>query len=161
MTLVEKKIEIKRILMPTDFSEHSQYALRYAVSFATQYQAKLYVLHVLVSPHALVGYEAAPFVSFERLFADMKRSAEQQMASFIPEDYKKEVEIETAFAQGSPFMEILKFAREKQVDLIVIATHGRTGLKHALFGSVAEKVVRKAPCPVLTIRHPEHKFVMP
>ena len=156
-----KKIQMKRILLPTDFSEFSRYAMDYAVSFAAQYQARLYVLHVLVSPHALVGYEAAPFVSYERLFADMKRSADQAMSSFIPEDVKKDLQVETAIAQGTPFLEILKFAKEKDVDLIVIATHGRTGLKHVLFGSVAEKVVRKSPCPVLSIRHPEHEFVMP
>jgi nucleotide-binding universal stress UspA family protein len=156
-----KKIQIKNVLLPTDFSEYSRYAMDYAVSFAAQYQAKLYVLHVLVSPHVLVGYEAAPFVSYERLFADMKNSAEQAMSSFIPEDVKKEVQVETVIGQGTAFVEILKFAREKEVDLIVIATHGRTGLKHVLFGSVAEKVVRKSPCPVLSIRHPEHEFVMP
>ena len=156
-----KKIQIKSILMPTDFSEYSRYAMEYAISFAGQYKAKLYVLHVLVSPHALVGYEAAPFVSYERLFADMKRSADEAMVRFVTDEMRKEVEVETAITQGAPFLEILKFAKEKETDLIVIATHGRTGLKHALFGSVAEKVVRKSPCPVLSIRHPEHEFVMP
>jgi nucleotide-binding universal stress UspA family protein len=161
MVPVGKKIAIKSILLPTDFSENSKYAMEYAVSFAAQYKAKLYVLHVLVSPHAMVGYEVAPFVSFERLYADMRRSSEQAMSTFIPEEVKKEIQVETAIVQGTPFLEILKFAREKEVDLIVIATHGRTGLSHVLFGSVAEKVVRKSPCPVLSIRHPEHEFVMP
>ncbi len=161
MSSATKKISIKSILFPTDFSDNSKHALDYAASFAAQYKAKLYVLHVVASPHTLVGYEAAPFVSFEKLFAEMRASAAKAMDGFIPEEVKKEVQLETAIAQGTPFLEILKFAREKVVDLIVIATHGRTGLRHVLFGSVAEKVVRKAPCPVLSIRHPEHEFVMP
>ena len=161
MTPAGKKIEIKSILLPTDFSDHSKHAFDYALSFAAQYKAKLYVQHVLISPHALVGYEAAPFVSYERLYAEMRKSAEEAMSHFISEEAKKEVEIETVFSQGTPFLEIVKLAREKDVDLIVIATHGRTGLKHVFFGSVAEKVVRKSPCPVLSIRHPGHEFVMP
>jgi nucleotide-binding universal stress UspA family protein len=161
MTPGGKKIEIKSILLPTDFSDYSKYALDYAVSFATQYKAKLYVLHVLLSPHALAGFEAAPFVSFERLYTEMKKSADEAMNRFISDDVRKEVPVETAIVQGAPFIEIIKFARAKDVDLIVIATHGRTGLSHVLFGSVAEKVIRKSPCPVLSIRHPEHEFVMP
>jgi nucleotide-binding universal stress UspA family protein len=91
----------------------------------------------------------------------MKKSAEEAMSKFVTEETRKEVEVETAISQGTPFLEILKFAKDKEIDLIVIATHGRTGLRHVLFGSVAEKVVRKSPCPVLSIRHPEHEFVMP
>ena len=68
---------------------------------------------------------------------------------------------ETAFLEGRPFVEIIRYAREKDIQLIVIATHGRTGIKHALFGSVAEKVVRKAPCPVLVVKRDERDFVMP
>ncbi len=67
----------------------------------------------------------------------------------------------TEVQMGRPFIEIIRYAREKKIDLIVLGTHGRSGLKHVLLGSVAERVVRKAPCPVLTIRHPEHEFVMP
>ena len=63
--------------------------------------------------------------------------------------------------EGYPFPRIIEIARKHEVDLIVMGTHGRTGLAHALLGSVAEKVVRKAPCPVLTVKHPEHEFVMP
>jgi len=69
--------------------------------------------------------------------------------------------VETAFLEGRPFVEIIRYAREKAVGLVVIATHGRTGLTHALFGSVAEKVVRKAPCPVLVVKRHEQEFVMP
>jgi nucleotide-binding universal stress UspA family protein len=67
----------------------------------------------------------------------------------------------TEVQMGRPFMEIIRYARDKEIDLIVLGTHGRSGLKHALLGSVAERVVRKAPCPVLTIRHPDHGFEMP
>jgi len=92
-----------------------------------------------------------------------KRKAEdrKQLDGFIPPELKKGITVETIHRVGVPFVEIIKAAREKEVDLIVIATHGKSGLSHILFGSVAEKVVRKAPCPVLSIRHPEHEFIMP
>jgi nucleotide-binding universal stress UspA family protein len=71
------------------------------------------------------------------------------------------VPVKTAFLEGHPFVEIIRYARETKIDLIVIATHGRTGIKHALFGSVAEKVIRKAPCPVLVVKREERDFVLP
>jgi len=85
----------------------------------------------------------------------------ERLHKCISEDTRKNIEVETIVIEGVPFAEIIKKAREYKVDLIVLGTHGRTGLSHAIMGSVAEKVVRKAPCPVLTIRHPEHDFVMP
>jgi nucleotide-binding universal stress UspA family protein len=92
-----------------------------------------------------------------------QREAEDRklLDEFIPPELKKGITVETIHRVGIPFMEIIKAAREKEADLIVIATHGKSGLSHILFGSVAEKVVRKAPCPVLSIRHPEHEFIMP
>ena len=69
--------------------------------------------------------------------------------------------MQTEVGVRAPFTEIIRFAKDKDIDLIVMGTHGHTGLAHVLLGSVAEKVVRKAPCPVLTVRHPEHEFVHP
>ena len=76
-------------------------------------------------------------------------------------DIREKLDAEHLVRRGAPFLETIRCAQELGVDLIVCGTHGRTGLKHALFGSVAEKIVRKAPCPVLSVRHPEHRFEMP
>jgi nucleotide-binding universal stress UspA family protein len=89
-------------------------------------------------------------------------TAEQQMAEFRSKHLADvEVPITTKIASGRPFAEIIRYAREAEVDLIVLATHGRSAIRQALIGGTAEKVVRKAPCPVLSIHHPEHEFVMP
>jgi nucleotide-binding universal stress UspA family protein len=72
-----------------------------------------------------------------------------------------EIDVVTSLRVGSPHVQIVQHARDEDIDLVVVATHGRSGLKHALIGSVAEKIVQMAPCPVLTVKHPEHEFVMP
>ena len=92
---------------------------------------------------------------------DVEAMAKEQMAELATKPELQDIEAETLLRRGVPFIEILDVAREQEIDLITIATHGRTGLQQMLFGSTAEKVVRKAPCPVLSIRHPEHEFIMP
>jgi nucleotide-binding universal stress UspA family protein len=95
-------------------------------------------------------------------FADMEQTRLKEMQEFIDQEVSDpNVKIEKIIRHGRPFIEILAVAREENVDLIVTATHGRGGLEHVLFGSVAEKVVRKAPCPVLSIRLPGHEFSIP
>jgi len=83
------------------------------------------------------------------------------MKTSMSSETEKTIELKRFVARGIPAEEIVDFARNNEIDLIVMSTHGRTGLKHVLMGSTTEKVVRKAPCPVLSIRHPEHEFVMP
>ena len=85
----------------------------------------------------------------------------ERLLRCISEDIKGKISVEAVVVQGVPFTEIIRMAKEYMVDLIVLGTHGRTGLSQAIMGSVAERVVRKSPCPVLTIRHPEHEFIMP
>ena len=154
-------IKIDKVLFPTDFSEHSEHALSYALSFAKEYGAKLYVLHVIEDVQYLAN--AYMFdVPVMPSFADIEQSRLKEMQEFIERVITDPaIEIEKAIKRGRPFIEIIRTAREEDVDLIVIATHGRSGLEHVFFGSVAEKVVRKAPCPVLSIRMPGHEFTMP
>jgi len=93
---------------------------------------------------------------------DLVEAADRQMDAFVDQHLANEgFPVKRKVVAGRPFVTIIEYARNREIDLIVIATHGRTGLKSVLLGSVAEKVVRKSPCPVLTIRHPEQKFVMP
>ncbi|MBN2562427.1 MAG: universal stress protein [Phycisphaerae bacterium] len=155
-------IKLQRILFPFDFSELSLHGLRYARSFAEAYKAELHVLHVVdeASQYWMaMGPNSVPAgPPPDELLAISTREMEQFAQEHLADVNFKVV---TDVHMGRPFMEIIRYAREKDIDLIVLGTHGRSGLKHALMGSVAERVVRKAPCPVLTIRHPEHDFVMP
>lgn len=154
-------INIERILFPTDFSEHSKHAFHYALSFAKEYNASLYMLHVIEDIQYLAN--AYMFdVPIMPSFADMEQNRLKEMQEFIDREVTDpNIKIEKVVRRGRPFMEIIQMARDEKIDLIVIATHGRGGLEHVFFGSVAEKVVRKAPCPVLSIRLPGYEFVMP
>ena len=155
-------IKMAKILYPTDFSELSTYALRYALSFAHAYQAKLHCLHVVDEAYQYWTAMGPNSVPVGPATEDILQSACKEMDSFAAEHLKDaEVEVITDVVLGRPFMEIIQYARKQCIDLIVLATHGRTGLSHVLLGSVAERVVRKSPCPVLTIRHPQHEFIMP
>ncbi|MBI4552507.1 MAG: universal stress protein [Candidatus Latescibacteria bacterium] len=153
-------IQLKRLLCPTDFSEPSEHALTYAISLAQQYGAVLYLLHVIEPLTPVPGIEMGPVLMYDER-PDLLQRVHELLDEMVPEDVKAKIEIKPLIRRGAPFLEIIRTAREEEIDLIIIATHGRTGLSHVLLGSTAEKVVRKAPCPVLTIRHPEHEFVMP
>jgi nucleotide-binding universal stress UspA family protein len=146
-------LHLKRILAPTDFSEHSNHALRYAAGLAQQFGATLVLLHV-VSNEALESISKAhvPPVPVDKVYEDLTREIHEQYAMHVASEVRKALEIEILVLPGAPFVEIIRVARLKGADVIVMATHGRTGLSHALVGSVTEKVVRKAPCPVLSIR---------
>ena len=154
-------IKIEKILFPTDFSEHSRHAFNYAISFAKEYGATLFVVHVIEDVQYLAN--AYMFdVPMMPSFADMEQNRLKEMQEFIDREVDDpNIRIEKVVRHGRPFIEIIQLAKEENVDLIVTATHGRGGLEHVLFGSVAEKVVRKAPCPVLSIRKPGHEFSMP
>ncbi len=155
-------IEIRRILFPTDFSELSIHGLTYALSFAKSYKAELHVLHVVDEAYQYwmaMGPNSLPVGPTPDEIAS---GAKQEMGKFVAKYLANpDITVVPLVITGRPFLEIIRYAREKDIDLIIIGTHGRSGLSHALLGSVAEKIVRKAPCPVLSIRHPEHDFVMP
>ena len=154
--------QLKRILVPTDFSEHSERAAAYAIELARRYQAEaVHCIHVSDIPADLLAtsnyYMTGPSEEFIDRIRDESRKA---LGAFVAKN-QQGVPTKTAFLEGRPFVEIIRYARDNQIDLIVIATHGRSGLKHVLFGSVADKVVHKAPCPVLVVKRDERDFVMP
>ena len=151
-------IELKRVLLPTDFSELSSEATKYACALAEQFDAQLHMLHVhenIVVPEYAMG------IDWDKLAREARSAAEAQMEEVLDPAWKEAHKVVKATAEGPPFLEIIRYAKERDIDLIVMATHGRSGVSHMLIGSVAEKVVRKAPCPVLTVRPKGHQFVMP
>ncbi len=150
-------LTIKRILVPTDFSDFSKSALPYAVDLAKKYGAKITVIHVfdeeLLSPIFFqVGAKA------EEYYAQLRAAFDNEIANFLASTETDGVEIESFLTNGKPFVEIVRYARENGVDLIVQGTHGKTGIAQALLGSVTEKVVRKAPCPVMVVRPMNFEF---
>jgi universal stress protein A len=147
-------IGLKRILVPTDFSETSDAALRYGVELARRFSARLYLLHVPEPPG-----EAAEAEYPIGLFETMQNAVYERLPHLLSEGDRRELRPECAMRLGTPWEEIVRHAEEHDIDLIVMGTHGRDGLARLLVGSVAETVVRKALCPVLTVHHPEHQFV--
>ncbi len=145
-------LQLKRILCPTDFSEAARRAFDLAIPLAEAFGAELYVIHVIP---ALPYVEPRPTYHFDvpEYERALHEEAERQMAAFVNE-LATRVVIHPIIAHGDVAEQILRAAEEQAVDMIVIATHGRTGWRHLVFGSVAEKVVRLARCPVLTVRQP-------
>ena len=154
-------IELKKILVPTDFSEDSEQAARYAAELAKRFQAEIHCIHVVDIPADLLGTSAYYMTGPSEQFMDQIREESKKNLEAFAKKNLQGASVVTAFLEGSPFVQIVRYAREQKVGLIVIATHGRTGLKHVLFGSVAEKVVRKAACPVLVVKRKERDFVLP
>lgn len=154
-------IQLKRIVVPTDLSEFSQHAVRYGCEFARRFEAELHLLTVVQDVVAMVPEPGMAFPAPGEYMQEL-RDASQQALSKIPEgDMAAGLQITREVRSGTPFVEIVRYARDVDADLVVIGTHGRSGLAHVLLGSTAEKVVRKAPCPVLTVRPEGHDFVMP
>ncbi|NLY00177.1 MAG: universal stress protein [Rhodopirellula sp.] len=151
-------IRLARILLPSDFSELSSEATKYACGLAEQFAAELHVLHVQES---LIVPEYGLAIDWTELMQEAKKSADAKIRSILGPEWSEGRAVVTAVVEGTPFVEIIRYAREHAIDLIVMGTHGRSGVAHMLMGSVAEKVVRKSPCPVLTVRPVGHQFVMP
>lgn len=156
-------IQLKHILYPTDFSELSLHALPYAKEFARAYGATLHVIHVVDEAYAYWMTMGPNSLPVGPSVQEMTTAAEEMLRGFVAKNLGDldPAKVKTSLLSGRPFVEVLKYAREQAIDLVVLATHGRGGLAHVLMGSVAEKVVRKAPCPVLSIRVPGHDFVLP
>ncbi len=156
-------VTITQILLPTDFSACSQHALTYALSFARRYHAKLILLHVIEADEYIAYAEETVPESSPRVRANiiqaMEGVATESFEQFLADRNVEDIDIETQIVEGTPFVEIARVAMELAIDMIVIGTHGRTSLMHSLFGSTAERVVRQAPCPVLSVTPRGHQFV--
>lgn len=142
-----------KILTAIDFSENSDFAFEYALTLAKQFQAELTIMHVINEPVDLRGFYV-PHISFEQLEKEIEEGAEKMMEKFCQARLAGFSNYKTAILTGIPYEEIIKKSEETGSSLIVLGTHGRTGLDHIIFGSTAERVVRSAFCPVLTIRMP-------
>lgn len=151
----------RKILVPTDFSAHSTEALRVAVDLSKSFSAPVQILAVYQPPVVPLVPEGALFPLPVDVAADVARVNTRLLEEASRATELGACEVTSALRQGAPFSEIIANAREGEFDLIVMGTHGRTGLRHALLGSVAEKVVRKAPCAVLTVRLSGQTFEHP
>jgi nucleotide-binding universal stress UspA family protein len=150
-------IKLARILVPTDFSDCATQAIDYGSELAKRFGAELHLLHVVQPITMAYAYGAA----IPEAALHLEEPAEKELNEIEVPDVEDISRVERSIQSGTPFVEIVRCAKQNNMDLIVIGTHGRTGLNHMLLGSVAEKVVRKASCPVLTVRPEGHQFVMP
>ena len=147
-------MQFRHILAPTDFSEYSKQAVASALEWAQKFGAKLTILHVIeLPPYPVEGY-VPPSLS-ATFMDDLERQATTDLAQLVPEAESAGVEVARLVAVGSSYRTIIDMAEAEQVDLIVMATAGRTGFSRLVMGSIAERVVRTASCPVLTIRPQE------
>ncbi len=149
------QFHIGRILVPVDFSEHSQKALRYALAFAKQFGAEVTLVHIVEQMVYPGDWMYPPLAVTD--FATEKRA--EMISRLQALDAGSGVKTQHIVRLGRAWQEIGEIAEEMKSDLIILATHGYTGLKHVLLGSVAEKIVRHAPCPVLSVRPDERDFV--
>jgi len=154
-------ITLKKILVATDFGDAAEVALNYGRELARTFGASLDVLHVADNVFSRAGVEGyvAPYPDMQKEIEDAART---QLARLLSDEDRQLLHAKGVVRTcNSPALEIAAYAQEQHVNLIVMGTHGRGAMAHLLMGSVAERVVRTAPCPVLTVRHPEHEFVLP
>jgi nucleotide-binding universal stress UspA family protein len=151
--------EVRKILVPTDFSEPSAKALAYGKELARLFKSSLHLLHVLEGPFVdsfpVAGYVA----SLPEFSGALEKRTKRELLELLTDVERQELRAAFATRTGQPAAEIGRYAEEEAVDLIVMGTHGRGMMAHLLLGSVAERVVRTAPCPVLTVREREQDFV--
>ena len=153
--------EIKRILYPTDFSELSACAFEYACYLTKQLQAQLHCIHVVDDSYQYwLTFDAATVPAGPPV-EDLVAAARKELDKFLAQRLPAGIEPVKSVLHGRAFMEIIRYARTEKIDLIVIGTHGWSALRQVLVGAVADKVIRKSPCPVLSVRHPRHEFAMP
>jgi nucleotide-binding universal stress UspA family protein len=156
-------IALKNILVATDFSEPSEAALAYGRELARNFGAALTVVHVVENVLTRsYGVDGGVMMIDPELQHEIEAAAREQVERNIFEEDRRLLKAAAVvLVSNAPAGAIVDYARQSHVDLIVIGTRGRGGVAHLVMGSVAERVVRTAPCPVLTVRHPEHEFVLP
>lgn len=149
---------IRRVLVPIDFSDYSKGALKYSVNFVQYFKAEIHLVYVvepvIYPPDFSMGQIAIPAMDLE-----MDKRAKEELDKLAKKEIPAGIKIKTHVKTGKPYIEIIETSKENEIDLIIIATHGHTGFEHILFGSTAEKIVRKAPCPVLSLREPVKGFM--
>jgi len=150
-------IRLKTILVPTDFSECSEAAVKYGFALANAFGATAHLLNVVQDPYTLPWAADAFAAPVGDMLTDWEAQAKRRLVESVPDASASPTVLTTRV--GSPATEIVRYATQHRIDLIVLGTHGRGPLGHILLGSVAERVVRTAPCPVLTVRHPQAEFV--
>lgn len=143
---------VRRILHPTDFSRASGAAFLKAVALAKESRAELLLVHVLLPPTPFIGDGYVSPKTYEELEAAARRSAQRELAKVAARAQKAKARVKVVLVEGVPYDRIARVARSKRADLIVMGTHGRSGLSKFFLGSVAERVIALAPCPVLTVR---------
>lgn len=154
-------VSFRKILYPTDFSELSAYAFDHAFSLASALRAELHCLHVVDDSYQYwLSFDAAT-VPAGPPTEELVAAAQTELDRFLLPRQTEGMEIQRQVRRGKAFLEIIGYARENQIDLIVLGTHGWSALRNVLMGTVAEKVIRKSPVPVLSVRHPAHPFEMP
>lgn len=143
-------MEVKKILFPTDFSEGSSDAVPFVADLARHYNARLFIVNVVYDLLNMSGWYV-PHINTSELYADMEANATKELERCCLEELRGYKEIEHRVLRGTPHEEILKFADENGIDMIIMGTHSRKGLDRIIFGSTAERVVRNSKCPVLTV----------
>lgn len=154
-------IAVKKILVPIDFSPTSALALRYGQALAQAFHSSIHLLHVVEDPFTQPWAVESYGIPLANLAEEMDREAQQRLDSLLPDDDAGRLVVNRLTRIGHPFVEIIQYAKSERIDLIVMGTHGRGAVAHVLLGSVAERVVRQGPCPVLTVKDPQHQFIVP
>jgi nucleotide-binding universal stress UspA family protein len=145
-------VTVQHVLVPIDFSPYAEQAFDYAIALAQKLRARVTLLHV-IQPPLVTGADMGVWPS-PTFIDELEAAITRDLEGYLARVTAAGLEGEMAVVHGTPFHEILETARKRQVDLIIMGTHGRTGLPHVLLGSVAEKVARLASCPVLIARQP-------
>lgn len=145
-------LKLHSILCPTDFSEFSQEAVSYGCELAEKFGAELHLLNVVQQYETVAPGSGEWFTPFTEMLPELQQQSQAQLAKLPGSEWTSKLTVHRITRVGAPIDEITKYAKEHDIDLIVQGTHGRRGVKHMLLGSVAENIVRYAPCPVLTVR---------
>ena len=143
--------DLKRILVPVDFSPHSMRAVRFARDWAARFKAAVCLLHVVEPVNTVAPFGAAE-MTMPAPPPDLRKRAGTELEQLAKKEFPRSKNVSTLIREGVPYDSIVAAARKLKSDLIIISTHGRTGLMRVLMGSTAERIVRHAPCPVLTVR---------
>lgn len=152
-------IELKKICVCTDFSEPALRAFDYGLTFARNFGAELHLVHVIEDIIPTVPEPGISLLPTQEIMTGLRQGSTEAMNKLLKSRDVAGVTVKEVIREGVPFREVEVYAKDQQIDLIIVGTHGRTGLTHLLLGSVAERVVRSAPCPVLTVHSKEREFV--